>query len=635
MDSRNAARAGHWRGERLSRRGFIAGTAAVAAGGLGATWLVDAARTPPPKAPALTPIGMAMHVHASASEGPGSMQAQLVQAQRAGVDVLWWTEHDHRMAAHAAPTHIDFSGPKETSPGAAPWSWLAATEGNGDGRHTFCTRAQHPEIAPHDTALQLALQASSAGLSSQVLSGQAENWLNRTSLSGMTISVDVRPSEISPTAFLSVDVVTSYRPAYGGQPEGTYLLSYRVGGPGLPGTSKRKDDRSAVLYLDAPVGEWTTLTLAPELDLGRLWPGVIGRDAALFQFFLRAQAYSHRQVRGYFANLRFARADHVGDRPLAVQAGLIAGYAPLFPTVHQIQALEVSLTTPHLGWYGGDIEIPDYRGRGPLPSPDAAFARSMVQHIHASGGLASYCHPFGTGTPTLTAREQETARVAKSAELIANRALGCDLLEVGYRLRGGCRLAQHESVWDNCSRNGIALTGIGVSDDHKGKDWIAEELNFITWAWAGGTSQHELLGALRRGQVFFGDPARFSGALDIRVGQQSAMGAALISESRQQELTILATGLPKGAIIEVLRGTVDHAGAGNTTPDLVTTRLRRSDLDDTGTGSITIDTRRPRFVRMVVREHGGLAVAFSNPIWLLHRRSGQPFPRHRFLRSPK
>src|SRR2546430_2284325 len=37
---------------------------------------------------------MAMHVHSSFSEGTGSMQAQLAEATSAGVDVLWWTDHD-------------------------------------------------------------------------------------------------------------------------------------------------------------------------------------------------------------------------------------------------------------------------------------------------------------------------------------------------------------------------------------------------------------------------------------------------------------------------------------------------------------------------------------------------------------
>src|SRR5690348_15190694 len=97
-----------WGQDRLSRRQFIVGATAVAAVG-GGTAVAVSGLKPEPE-PARTPICMAMHVHASASEGIASMQSQLVQAADSGVDVLWWTEHDHRMEAHAAARRIDFSG---------------------------------------------------------------------------------------------------------------------------------------------------------------------------------------------------------------------------------------------------------------------------------------------------------------------------------------------------------------------------------------------------------------------------------------------------------------------------------------------------------------------------------------------
>ena len=40
---------------------------------------------------------MAMHIHSSFSEQEGSMDAQLYQAALNSVDVVWWTDHDHRM----------------------------------------------------------------------------------------------------------------------------------------------------------------------------------------------------------------------------------------------------------------------------------------------------------------------------------------------------------------------------------------------------------------------------------------------------------------------------------------------------------------------------------------------------------
>jgi hypothetical protein len=59
------------------------------------------------------PVTMAMHLHGSFSEGTASMDAHLQQAQRLGVDVLWWTDHDFRVAALGYRQAVRFDGPSE------------------------------------------------------------------------------------------------------------------------------------------------------------------------------------------------------------------------------------------------------------------------------------------------------------------------------------------------------------------------------------------------------------------------------------------------------------------------------------------------------------------------------------------
>jgi hypothetical protein len=631
-EHRVGARVLEWDRQRVTRRGFITGAATLVAAGASTGFALKAMDAEPVSEDGLVPLSMAMHVHASASEGPGSMLAQLVQAAKADVDVLWWTEHDHRMAAYAAPTSVKFDGLAERSPDMAPWTWSPRTQGAAIGiEHDFITNATNPEIGDRTKALRLSVQAPGAKLCTHTLSGQAENLLNRTSLAGLTIKVDIRPTSISALARAAVNIVTSYRPRNGGQPEGIYTLSYRVGGRNLPGVSKVVAGNTALIERSAPLNEWTTLTLNPELDLARLWPGVDGQDASMHEFSISVSAHDHATASVFFAGLRFDRANIDGNEPLAVQAELMQRYAPQFPNVRQIQALEVSLTTPHLGWYGGRVSIPDHTGMAPLPSKDPAVAAKAVKFIHDRGGLASYCHPFGTSVSALSPPEQETLRVARSAELIANRALGCDLLEVGYRLRGGCNLAQHESVWDNCSRNMILLTGIGVSDDHAGENWLESRLNFVTWAWAENSTEEALLAALRRGRVYFGDLARFRGALDIRIDGRSAMGTVSVSSAKSRKLSILATGVPEGGSIELVRGTVDLAGPADTDPHTQRVALPASELTALGELAVIVDTSAPRFVRFVVKDGDDLEVGFSNPVWLLNQDPKRPIPAARQL----
>jgi hypothetical protein len=59
----------------------------------------------------LRPVSVQMHVHASMSEGPGSWRAANVHAKKVGLDVLWWSDHDWRMAYHTYNRAFGFEGP--------------------------------------------------------------------------------------------------------------------------------------------------------------------------------------------------------------------------------------------------------------------------------------------------------------------------------------------------------------------------------------------------------------------------------------------------------------------------------------------------------------------------------------------
>ena len=56
----------------------------------------------------LHPYSVQMHLHGSMSEGSGSMRGANVQAKKIGLDVLWWTDHDWRMAYHTYADGYDF-----------------------------------------------------------------------------------------------------------------------------------------------------------------------------------------------------------------------------------------------------------------------------------------------------------------------------------------------------------------------------------------------------------------------------------------------------------------------------------------------------------------------------------------------
>ncbi len=621
----------------LSRRRFLVGAATVAGAGVAAGSIKLATQQASGRTPAehgLLPYRMAMHVHASASEGPGSMEAQLTQAARIGVDVLWWTEHDQRMCAHGAPTSLSFSGITEQQPKAntAIWTWTPSTTGSATTTtNHFVAGGQSKDILnDRANALLLGVDAG-VGAASHQLSGIADNELSRTSLAGMTISLDVYPTVISGSAFLSIELVTSYRPASVGRPAGSYKLSYRIGGGRQPGISTLVAPTLATVTLAAPKNTWTTVVIHPDQDLASLWPGVDGRDSSLYQLSVCATAADHGSAEGYLGNLVFDRAQIAGQDPLAIQQSLSAHYAPRFPSVKQIQALELSLGTPHVGWYGETVAIPDLTNQPAITATDPGYAGSLVKQVHAAKGLASYCHPYGTSSTLSAPADQDKATAALSSALIANRALGCDLLEVGYRARGGCDLAHHEKLWDNLSRNAVFITGTGVNDDHVGSDWLGAKLNFTSSAWAADSSVRSLLDAMKRGRLFFSDPARFQGRLDILLGGRSAMGAVSVSTSSHRSIAVLATGVPADGSVVMLRGTVDLAGASHTEPEIVRTTIRADNFDGDGEVSIDVNTTKSRFVRFVIYDGNGLEVGFTNPIWLLRSKLSGRIPADRLI----
>ena len=54
------------------------------------------------------PYSVAMHMHGSFSEGMGSMEWHAAQAAALGLDVLWWTDHDWRVAEWQHTRRFDF-----------------------------------------------------------------------------------------------------------------------------------------------------------------------------------------------------------------------------------------------------------------------------------------------------------------------------------------------------------------------------------------------------------------------------------------------------------------------------------------------------------------------------------------------
>jgi hypothetical protein len=88
-----------------------------------------------------------MHVHGSFSEGMGSMEWHTAQAAALGLDAIWWTDHDWRVAHWQHTERFDFE--------TATWDTANLRVVEPDDAYPFQFRRWHvgptPEVAVVDT----------------------------------------------------------------------------------------------------------------------------------------------------------------------------------------------------------------------------------------------------------------------------------------------------------------------------------------------------------------------------------------------------------------------------------------------------------------------------------------------------
>ena len=233
----------------LSRRQFLHGAGALAVmAGVGGR----VPRRLPPRSPArpaaldgtLLAYSMAMHIHSSFSEQSGSMDSQFYQAAANGVDVLWLTDHDHRMdgANYRNTVHFTSLTGEKGAPGqGGAWKWQEGTSGPVSG--TSAGKIVSTPCSPRDPvaggALQLTVQARGAGTAKLgfYANSQPAAWNYRDNLTGQTLSIDVMLRPGWAKGYLELLIDTSYHEASAGRPAGLYSLSYRiVPANGQPGT---------------------------------------------------------------------------------------------------------------------------------------------------------------------------------------------------------------------------------------------------------------------------------------------------------------------------------------------------------------------------------------------------------------
>jgi hypothetical protein len=536
------------------------------------------------------PISMAMHLHASFSEGGGSMAAHLHQATKHGIDVIWWTDHDFRATAAGFRTNVAMKSAHEPAERKQGWSWTATTAGSVAGHgHSFS-----------DSGMTV---YAASGTGSYLVAGHAFDRTYSTSYYDTKLVIDLTTIDVDADNPAVVHIDSSYHPPTGGRPAGRYRLEYRFGGPARP-PAHEDLGRTGVITIASSNGKSGTYTLDLAADHRTLWPGMVQGDASLWNLGVGVRTHGGA-AKATFANLQFKRRRNSDPMDGIAQLNTIArNYRSVYPKVTQFVASEISLVR-HLNAFGGDGALPVYKD-APIFDPSVVGDVTMVKWLKSHGATVSINHPLhNVSAATFIQRVLQTKAFG-----------GAHIIEIA------CpgRLRNHIYVLDVLARNAMFLTATGVTDDHDGMDWLSGT-RWVTGVWATSKSEDDLLTATRNGRAWIFDPLYWNGELDMLVMGRARMGQAMYAVHDRLYLQMLATHLPRGGSVHLVVGAADRPGLASPTPALTGGRTIRA-LDFVGghwAGHVDLG-KHGSYVRATVRNAAGRVVGLSNPLWIFPER---------------
>ncbi len=513
------------------------------------------------------PYSVQLHVHGSFSEGIGSIDSHSHEASDVAVDVIWWSDHDFRLATYGHASTFGFESWTEPMPPQPETTQhrrrRLARKRLVPAAHNESLRGEAELVAGDaregERSLRLRLVGESPAFESYRFTLAADrNLFKRPLASEVTLLLSVFPEQIGPDARIAIDVGLSEHPPREALPFAPYRVRYLLD-PG--GGEPTRDGVTFVVPVAVRQGEWNDLALPVSRDAVRGFPFIHGEDNSLASVSLAVEARGGHEVRARFDDFRIEQ-ELSGPAAFARQASLIDAVARDYPNVKQLQGIEISWMSSHLNEFSVDTKLLDYDAlradveTSPAPGDEGKslrerFTRRAVEQVHARGGLVSYNHMFGAMLPGAAPK---LTREEVLENLLANRVFGADILEVGYRERGGRTLDDHLWVWDRLAEHGLFLVGTGVSDSHGGprQRWRKSENNFVSWIYARSPSKADLLEGLRAGRVYFGDRVLFDGTLDLTTERGARMGQIVLSDRPNDEVRVTIDGLEPGDVVRVV-----------------------------------------------------------------------------------
>ena len=464
---------------------------------------------------------MHMHLHAACDYG-ASMAMHMYNARKLGMHYLWFTDHDTRTGRKQnAVTGFQFDGPS-----------LLKEEPTG-GFYGFKTTddALNYDIDQEKGNVHLTLQASedAAWQSSGIFFASSGTRHTSSLAADVTLSIDVEELNITENSRLVLDVKLSQRPPECANGHMLYVLGSAEG---------LALSHTQIIPLDVHNGR-IVMPISEDVSEDS---GIGGKDNAFDTLTIWLQARSGEKMTATVRDfqIRVEKSYEPVHQALKIAAQKAGEHYGVTPFV----SFELSGAGEHKNCYGTHVPTIDYQKHGYDVS-----VWDGVKHIKDHGGIFAINHPFAISVlkrKTFSDAQRMQILAKMQAELVANRAYGATLMEVGFpEGRNGFSLEEYTRLWDMLAVSGLILTGYGCNDSHRdNKDWFSGN-NFATFVGVSSELTHPIAeeaftDAMKKGRIYTGDPVSLQGKVDFRTEDGYPMGSVFLSEDTK-EVPILFT----------------------------------------------------------------------------------------------
>ncbi len=565
------------------------------------------------------PVSAQMHLHGSISEGAGSMVGHLDQARQTGVDLVWWSDHDYSyyLDHEIEVTGYDFEG-------GSLESWLQvwpSTEVHAlYWDHVVDELAiESSEVtghAAHSGHKGWSLSGSNGGASDMAESRYRIIVTPRANFKALLAQVDmgfwIRPWTDAADAEVDVVVPLSARRAGNDdQMEDPYHRVHFIWSQ----TSYDNTEYDYYVPIEGSVGEWSEISVDLSALVSKAFPDV-GLDAHAELIDVAIRSANDETVRVDLDDFQWHQL-FVGEELRGLQQEWLDA---VDTPVQQLLGYEISLLPEgHITAFGSGVPL------FPYGDSDDWTGTSAVQLVHDYGGIASFNHLFGVTGALYDDTEIAALIDEKTDELLKYDVYGCDVLEVGYRQRGG-DLQDFLTVWDNLGIAGKYVTGNGASDIHGKQDWAITANNFVTWIVGGNPAEDELMYNLKRGSAFFGDSSVFpNGNVEFEFtapDAEAGPGQAVVGWTDEINVHMIVDPVSEGWDLRLVEDgvPVEHWEIRATKDEPDPTRMRFE-------AEYPIDPVGGKLVRLEVWNNAtpdASGLLFSNPIYFVDSADGVP-----------